>query len=560
MVTHEVEALETALDHYRAGRVAEAMRGCNAILAGDPRHAGALHLLGVAADLEGDSNHGIALIAQALSIHETPSFRSNHGMVLGHLGRHAEALDDYARALELRPDYPEALNNRGVSLEALHRPVEAERAYRRAVGVRPGYADAWANLGNTLRGLGRAEEAVAACERALALRPEYPAALTNLGHALRDLDRLDQSEAALRRALALRPTDSVAYNALAITLQGQNRPHEALAVLDLALALDARDPETHHHRAMLLLRLGRLTEGWESYEWRFHTKQAGGNHAQFAARTPWDGERLDGRTILLAPEQGLGDTIQFVRYAALVAAQGGRVVMGVQRPLARLFAGVAGISELVGIGEALPAYDLHCPLLSLPRAFATTLGTVPAAVPYLHAEAEAARRWAVRLEAGGAGLRVGVVWAGNRNHLGDRQRSLRVVALEPLWRVPGVRWFSLQVGDNAADLAAIPPGRLPLDGIEDLAPGLTDFAETAAAIAGLDLVIAADTSVAHLAGAMGWPVWTLLPATPDWRWLATGDGSPWYPTMRLFRQDATRAWAPVVERVAAALRERARAG
>ncbi len=559
-LTNEDEVFATALEHYRAGRVTEAMRVCEAILTRDPRHAEASHLLGVAADAQGDPKRGVTLIAQALSLRETASFRSNHGMVLGHLGRHAEALDDYDRALELRPNYPEALNNRGVSLDALQRPFEAEQAYRRAVGLRPGYADAWANLGNTLRALGRPEEAVAACERALALRPEYPAALTNLGHALRDLDRLEASEAALRRALALAPTDVAAYNALAITLQGQNRPHEALAVLDLALGLEARDPETHHHRAMLLLRLGRLAEGWESYEWRFHTKQGRDNHVQFAARTPWRGERLDGRTILLVPEQGLGDTIQFVRYAALVAARGGRVVMGVQQPLVRLFAGVAGIGQLIGIGAALPIYDVHCPLLSLPRLFATTLATVPDAVPYLHAEPEAARSWAARLDTRGAGLRVGVVWAGNRRHLGDRQRSLPVAALEPLWGVPGVRWFSLQVGDNAADLAAIPPSRLPSGGIEDLAPKLTDFAETAAVIAGLDLVISADTSVAHLAGAMGRPVWVLMPATPDWRWLTTGDGSPWYPTMRLFRQDATRTWALVIERVASALRERANAG
>jgi len=560
MIMDAAGTFAVAVGDYRAGRVVEAVRLCEIVLEGDPRHAEALHLLGIAADARGDITRGLALIRQALEVRETARFRSNHGMVLGHLGRHSEALDEYSRALELRPDYPEALNNRGVSLEALGRPEEAEQAYRRALVLRPGYGEAWTNLGNTLRGLGHAEAALAACKQGLALRPDDAAALTNLGHVLRDLGHLEMSEAALRRALAMRPTDSAAYNALAITLQAQNRPHEALAVLDLALGLDSHDPETHHHRAMLLLRLGRMAEGWESYEWRFLTKQAGGHHPQFAGRTPWRGEMLDGRTIFLVPEQGLGDTIQFVRYAPMVAARGGRVVMGVQQPLARLLAGMPGIDALVGIGKALPAYDLHCPLLSLPRVFGTTLDSVPACVPYLHADPQAARGWAARLDAAGVGLRVGVAWAGNRHHLGDRQRSLPIAALAPLWRVPGVRWFSLQVGDNAADLAAIPAEQRPSGGIEDLAPSLTDLAETAALVAGLDLVISADTSVAHLAGAMGWPVWLLLPATPDWRWLTTGDHSPWYPTMRLFRQDASRAWGPVIDRVAVALREHARAG
>lgn len=554
-MTVAVDDFATALAQYRAGHVTETRKICETILVARPHDAAALHLLGVAADAQGEWFRAADLISQALAIRETAQFRSNQGMVLGHIGQHLEALDSFERALSLRPDYPEALNNQGVSLDALDRPVEAEQAYRRAVDLRPDYLDAWANLANTLWARGRAQEAVAACEQALLLQPTHFAALTTQGHALRDLGRLDLSEATLRRALALRPTDSAAYNALAITLQGQNRPHEALAVLDLALALDPSDPETHHHRAMLLLRQGRLQEGWESYEWRFQIKQAGDSHQQFATQTAWRGEALEGRTILIVPEQGLGDTLQFVRYASMVTARGGRVIMGVQPSLMRLFASVDGISERVAIGQPLPRYDLHCPLLSLPRAFATTLETVPSSIPYVHAEPEAARHWADWLAARGPGLRVGVVWAGNRHHLGDRQRSLPVAALAPLWQVPGVRWYSLQVGDNASDLAGIPVDQRPLGGLDDLALLLTDFADTAAVVAGLDLIISADTSVAHLAGAMGRPVWVMLPHISDWRWLTNGDRNPWYSTMRLFRQDTQRAWEPVIAQVAVALQD-----
>ena len=646
-----------ALEHYRAGRMADATRIYEAILAGNPRDADALHLLGVVSDAGGDPALAYELIGRALAIRDMPSYHSNLGMVLGHLGRHKEALACYERALGGRPDYPEAFNNLGVSLEALRRFVEAEGAYRKAIAARPGYAEAWGNLGNTLRSLGRLDEAVSALkqsvacspsvtraglgytlravgrtveaeaafrhdvamhpdspdtlnnlaaalnespqnaqavvssaeaaaqrpdspeacanlgqvlhqlnrleeaaaisERALALRPDYPEALTNLGNAQRDLGRLEEAETTLRRALALRPTEIGAYNNLAITFQAQDRPYEALAVLDLAAALNPNDSEIQHHRAMLLLRQGRLREGWDGYEWRFRTKQAGSSYARYAGQPRWHGEDLDGHTILLVPEQGFGDTIQFVRYAPLVVARGGRVLIAVQKPLDRLLDvsldRLGGVAR-VNIGEPMPAYDVHCRLLSLPRIFETTLDTIPASIPYLHPEPEAVARWAARLYPDKPGLRVGVVWAGNPRHIGDRQRSLPFAALAPLWRVPGIRWFGLQLGDRAADLARAEVEHRP-HAIDDLSSELSDFADTAAAMAGLDLVISADTAVAHLAGATGRLVWVLLPAVPDWRWLRSGRDSPWYPTMRLFRQNERRSWAPVLEAVADALAE-----
>ena len=570
--------MATVLGHIRAWRMDEAAEALGAVLAANPADEEALHLSGVVADAKGRPADGVALVTRALAIRETASYRSNLGMMLSHLGRHQEALVECERAIALRPSYPEALNNQGVAFEALRRWPEAEGAYREAIAARPGYAEAWSNLGNALRAMGRVdkaaaayeqalaspaagpeaqanrgqvlyqlgrfEEAMAACKRALALRPDTPEALTGLGNALRSLGRLDECETVCRRVIALRPAEVAAYNNLAITLQAMDRPLEALALLDLAAALDADDPETRHHRAILLLRAGRFAEAWPDYEYRFRIKHAGDGHKQFEHQPAWRGEDLGGRTILLVPEQGLGDSIQFARFAPLVAARGGRVLLGLQPQLARLFRNFPGVEQIVPAGSKLPRYDIHCPLLSIPGALGVTLDTIPGATPYLQPEPERAAWWAKRLRAGEAGLRVGVVWAGNPNHLGDRQRSMPFDALAPLWRAAGVRWFSLQAGSRAAEAAAQAE-------VEDLSPELADFADTAAAICNMDLVITVDTAVAHLAGALGRPVWVLLPHTPDWRWLGAGETSPWYPSMRLFRQDGRRSWGPVVARVAA---------
>ena len=621
------DALALAIGHHRAGQIADAVQLYDAILAVSPRDGEALHLAGVAAGAQGDPVHAVRLIRQALAVRETADTWCNLGLSLGQLGRHAEAIDGYHRALAVAPDHVAALNNLGVSLDALRRFPEAVDAYQRAIDAAPGYAAALGNMGNTLlamgrpdeardayeralvhepgrpramlgkalRALGRGAEATAAfrhdaerrpddpqalnglaaalsdqagapaddaaaaaqrldrwgeavttCHRVLALRPDDPEALRTLGVALAALDRLEESEAALRQALALLPAEASGYHNLAVTLQAQHRPVEALAVLDLAAALDPGNAQIHHQRATILLRLGRFAEGWEAYEWRFQIGQTSDVHAKFADRALWRGEPLDGRTILLMPEQGFGDAIQFVRYAALVAARGGRVLLGVEPPLARLWAGLPGVAALVPLGEALPPFDVYCPLLSLPRVFETDLASLPAAIPYLTADAGSVSHWRQLLGHGAPGLRVGIVWAGNPAHPTDQQRSLPLAALAPLWDLPGIVWFSLQVGPQAA---ALGPGAK----LVNLAPQLTDFAETAAAIMALDLVIAADTAVAHLAGALGKPVWVLLPSIADWRWLVTGESSPWYPTMRLFRQDARRSWQPVIAAVVAAL-------
>jgi len=293
-----------------------------------------------------------------------------------------------------------------------------------------------------------------------------------------------------------------------------------------------------------LLVRGDFLQGWEEYEWRWKTKDAAFPERNFA-QPQWDGSPLEGRTLLLHAEQGLGDAIQFIRYLPLVAQNGGNIVLECQPELQRLFQRMAPDLPVLAMGQALPAFDVHCPLMSLSRVFSTDLGNIPQTVPYLHADAAEAALWGERLAGLGSSLKVALVWAGNPTNKNDRKRSLKLASLAPLAEVPGVRFISLQKGDATAEARTLPAGVALIDVAEDL----KDFADTAALLANLDLVISVDTAVVHLAGAMGRPVWTLLPFAPDWRWLLGRADSPWYPTMRLFRQPAIGDWDAVIAEV-----------
>jgi len=361
------------------------------------------------------------------------------------------------------------------------------------------------------------------------------------------LDRVEEAEGLHRRAIAIKPDFADAHYNLGVALHGQGRFDEALASYDEAARLNPEFVDARWNRAFLWLTMGRFAEGWREHEWRWRRKH---QPPRSFPQPLWKGEPIAGRTILLHNEQGVGDTLQFVRYAPLVAAQGARVLVQVQRPLARLVrASLDGGIEVLAEGDLLPPFDLHAPLLSLPLAFATTLETVPARIPYLKADAAAAARWRSRIGPL-PGLKIGLVWAGNAQHKNDRNRSIALERLMPLVDEVKARWFSLQVGERAGDLARVASGR-----INNLADRFTDFAETAAAIDNLDLVISVDTAVAHLAGALGKPAWVLLPAVPDWRWLLVRSDNPWYPTARLFRQPARGDWDSVMQALRAALHE-----
>ena len=532
----------------KLGQVEAAMAAFRTAIALRPDYADAWMNLGDAFQAQNRLRDAIAAYERGLT-HNPRASRAALAQVQRRLGRRDAALVTYRADLAARPDDPEALNNLAAALTDAH---------NEGAGQAPD-STGWAE--RVRRRHMRLLEAARYCEQAIALRPDFHEAYSNLGNILRWLDRAAEAEPVLRRAIALRPSASGAYNNLGLVLQELGRHDEALAVLDLGAALAPEDAEIHYSRASGLLRQGRFEEGWTAYDCRFRIGQAGGSLGIFERQPPWRGEPAAGRTLLVMAEQGIGDTIQFVRFAPMMAERGMRVVLAVQEALLPLLETLDGVAEgrvkvINQIGN-YPPYDLHCPMLSLPRAFGTTLATIPAPASYLRVPEGAAASWAGEPLLSGqprpVPLRVGLVWGGNPRHVNDLRRSIPLAALAPLFRQPGLDWFSLQLGERAEELRVAPPELLPQGGITDLAPRLTNFAETAAALARLDLVVSADTAVAHLAGALGKPTWVMLPRTADWRWLAAGSRSPWYPTMRLFRQDARRQWSEVALAVADAL-------
>lgn len=499
------------------------------------------------------------------------------GILLRYEGRTGEAMTALRRAVRLRPDHGEAWHHLGVALQRVQDPA-APAALTHAAALLPEDATVRLNLGRAHYEAGRWDDAATALRGALALDPANDGALELLAAAgrraggevgavrtLRRLLRLRPDSAngwhalslsepgilgTLRRALVLQPDHRSALSGLANRLRDRREIAESLRLHDHAVRLEPASAEARWNRSLARLLAGDLAGGWEDYEARwgvadFPTRPRG------LPQPLWSGEGIAGQTILLHEEQGRGDAIQFVRYAPLVAARGARVLLEVGADLVSLFHGLPGVERVVARGEPLPAFDWQCPLLSLPRAFATRLETIPAAVPYLSADPALTAAWKERLT--GECLTVGLVWAGNPQFAGDQERSPGLAALAPLLAVPGCRFFGLQLGPGRDELAgrAMPPS------FTDLAPEIRDFADTAAIMASLDLVVSSCTAPAHLAGALGVPLWVLLSHAPDWRWLLDRADSPWYPTARLFRQPRPGDWSAAVDEVAAALAERA---
>ena len=438
---------------------------------------------------------------------------NNLGVITRTLGNTERAIQLHGRSLAVLPDHAPAYNNLGLSLVALGRIAEGDAQYRRALVLEPNHADAVNNRAVVESLCGEFAAAVRWCGRALRLRPDYPAAFNNLGNALKDLGALDQS----------------------------------LEAYDAAIAL-SKSADHRHNKALAVLAMGNLREGWALYEERWDSAQLRSGVREFA-KPRWRGEMGQGQTLLLHAEQGFGDSLQFCRYAPLAAARGWRVVVEVPQPLVRLMGSLDGVAQVVASGGPLPDFDMQCPMMSLPYAFGTELDTIPAPAAYLSADTAQALRWEQRLGGLGAGLRVGLVWAGNaRRHstdlnATDRRRSMAPGLLASLAEIPGVTLISLQK-DGIAPFA-----------LTDWIGECSDFADTAALVAGLDLVIGVDTAVIHLAAALGKPVWLLNRFDSCWRWLREGESTAWYPGMRIFRQPSPGAWEPVVERVAGALKE-----
>jgi tetratricopeptide (TPR) repeat protein len=467
---------------------------------------------------------------------------ANRGRALRELRRYDESLSSYDRAIGIEPDSAAALVGRGNTRHAMQAYGPALADYGHAIAIRPDYAEAHSNRGNTLREMGRHHNALEAFTRALALKPDYDEAYNNRGNALVELNRPTEALADYDRALAITPDNTFAWVNRGNALRYLDRAEEAIVSFDRAIALDPELAEAHWNKGLLCLSIGDFARGWASYEWRW--RREGEMKPREFPQPQWRGDDLSGKTILLHAEQGFGDTIQFVRYLPMVAQKGGTIILELPdslRPLIRNFGGVVGMYRR---GDRLPPFDVHCPLLSLPLAFSTMLETIPATVPYLYPPAERIESWRTRLANTGT-PRVGLVWSGKPTHKNDHNRSIALQRLEPLLAVPGIQFISLQREYREADLAML--GHLPVLRLDD---ALIDFADTAAVIGELDLVIAVDTAVAHLAGAMARPLWVLLSHVQDWRWMRERTDSPWYPTARLFRQPQIGDWDGAIAHVA----------
>jgi tetratricopeptide (TPR) repeat protein len=551
-------ALEQAIQHHREGRLQQAQGAYRALLAADPENADALHLLGVAEFQEGHLEQAAALIERALAHAEgNAAAHSNLGNVRAAQGRLEEAVRSYRKALELQPEFPDALLNLANARSRMGQPQEAAALLESALRLDPGLAEAHCSLGSVLRDLGRREEAEARCRAALALKPGLAQAHCNLGAVLEDAGKSEEAIGCYRRALDLSPAFAEARASLGNALMSVGELREAGEQLREALRLDPALERARFALASWLLMQGDYAAGLPLYEARFAQGALSGMYAGLRGRVAafqgvarWQGEAPAGRTLLAWSEQGLGDSLMMLRYLPLLKDHGfGGVIAYCDGELERLVRSLPGVDEVITRDAPPPLgrVDLHCPLMSLPLAFGTRLGTIPRRVPYLFPPEALQRAWAARLPAAPV-ARVGLAWAGGSRYPRNPQRSLRLAEYAPLLAMRGVRFVSLQQGDAAAQL-----GESGAD-VTDWMRECADLADTAALMCALDLVITVDTAMAHLAGALGRPVWMLNRFESEWRWLFEGEDAPWYPSMRVFRQPAPGRWDAVVARIAGELR------
>jgi tetratricopeptide (TPR) repeat protein len=476
---------------------------------------------------------------------------NNRGNALEGLCRMEEALESYEHAIRLNSGYAAAHNNRGNALRALNRLAEALESYDKAIALKPDYVEAYYNRGIVLANLGRREEAVASYDSAILLRPDYAEAHNNKGNALRDLDRLEEALASYDRALSIRSDHLEALNNRGVALRYLQRPVEALESFDTALKRAPQFADAHWNRGLCLLQLQKFEEGWREYEWRM--RRADPNVPRDLPAPLWNGEDIAEKSLLVVAEQGLGDTIEFCRYAILARDAGARVTLSVQDKLVRLIASLD--PELATVGAAIPAssFDYCALLLSLPRIFATGTREFPAHLPYLKAEPEKAAAWRDRI--GQTGFKIGICWQGEKAGSADIGRSFPLCLFRNLATIPGVRLISLQKNAGVEQLGDLPEGMTVEVLGDQFDAGPDAFIDSAAVMESLDLVITPDTALAHLAGALGKPVWVALKQVPDWRWFLERSDSPWYPTMRLFRQQSRGDWSGVFSEIEKEVRE-----
>lgn len=512
---------------------------------------------------------------------------NNFGNVLRKLGRTDEAMQQYEKAIQIDPGYDAALNNMANLLKKAGKCEEAIAIYKNALKGRPDSAEIHFNLGNALEDAERLEEAIDHYKKAIEIYPEFAGAHNNLGNAYKKINQYVHSDKHYKKAILLQPDfakahanlgdlyrkqrnfgDSLKYCRRAVsldpdfargyvnagnTLLDQGCYGEALCEYQKAIDISPDLADAHYNKGLILLLQGKLQRGWEEYEWRFKSREIAKDIGYEENNIPeWDGSRLDGKIILILSEQGMGDHIQFLRYLPLVKERGGRVIFKCRPELIRLFKDYKGIDVLIeesSFNETDIKPEVCIQLLSLPRIFKTTVNTIIGDVPYLKVDRQIVDEWKSVIDF--KSLNIGIVWSGSKSHKNDRNRSCTLFDFASLADVSGVRYYGLQKEDTGTGGPELTEGMK----IEDLGKRLNDFYDTSAVIMNMDLIITVDTAVAHLAGALGRPVWTLLPFVPDWRWMLDRNNTPWYPTMRLFRQPGHGDWGSVMKEVVSELKK-----
>jgi Tfp pilus assembly protein PilF len=545
-------AIQSAIGLQQAGRLREAEAIYLDVLAADPDCFDALHLMGVVAQQMGDSARAVELMSEALAI-EPANCQAlcNIAVAYRALNRLDDAEESLRKALALKPDWDRAHNNLGTMYQARGDLDQAETCFRNAIASNPDNADALANLGSICKDRGDPDQAEAYYRRALKLKPGAAETCTNLGAVLQQRGDSGGAEDFYRRALALRPDYASAHNNLGSIFLMQRKLTEAEACLRTALQLNPNDASARYNLSMVALLRGDYREGLALYESRFDGlphELAGARvvAGSLKAEARWQGDSLPGKRVLVWTEQGLGDSLMMMRYLPMLKERGaGAVTVLCDPALVRVMQSMPGVNEVACRIDAVSpeSYDAHCPIMSLPHLFGTRRDSIPCSVPYLSVPAPLKSEWDERLS-GITAMKVGLVWAGNSALRADSRRSIALDQFAPFQEIDGIQLISLQKGEAARQLEQW-GGRIP-----NWMDACVDFMDTAALVDRLDLVISVDTAVAHLAGALGKPVWLLNRSESEWRWGLEGEGAPWYPTMKIFRQRRELEWESVIQRIA----------
>jgi tetratricopeptide (TPR) repeat protein len=503
------QLIRAAFNYYQSGNFQQAENIYREILTNQPNNVHALYFLGII------------------------SFQR---------GNYDLSIEYFKKVIYIDPRNGGTYVNLGDALREKKQIDEAIISYQKAIQLNPTLEDAYNNLGVCFKEKGLLDEALIYYQKALQLNPKFSSAYNNLGVVYNEKQQYDKAISCYQKAFQINPNSAETYNNLGCVLQDRGDFDSARVYFKKALQLNPNNADAHLNLSFVLLLSGNFMQGWKEFSWRLERKDF--SRHDFS-QPLWDGANIDRLTILLHTEQGLGDTIQFIRYSPLIAQKGAKVIVACQREVGSLLRSVEGIEQVIEREKDLPEFDVYCPLLSLPLIFNTTLESIPAKVPYIKVDSLLVQKWRNKVQYDDSKLKIGLVWAGKPEHKDDRNRSCLLDNFSPLAELSDIAFYSLQKGAASEQAKNPPKGMKFIDYTEEI----SDFSDTAALIQNLDLIVSVDTSVVHLAGALGKPVWTLIPFSPDWRWMLNREDSPWYPTMRLFRQPSPGDWESVITKV-----------